>query len=717
MAVGFWSNKVLALGLLLAAPALHAYASPPWVPFGPDGGDARRIAADPQDTNHLFLGTANGWLYESHNNGVNWLRVARVGQRDDLVLDSIVVDPKNPQHLIVGAWTVDLTDGGIFISNDGGKTWRSQAEMRGQAVLSMAVAPANAKMLVAGTRRGVFRSEDDGAHWAQISPEDSVEIHNIQSVAIDPKNPQIIYAGTWHLPWRTKDGGEHWEHMKEGIIDDSDVFSILVDPVKPKIVYVSACSGIYKSEDGSKEFHKIQGIPATARRTRRLLQDPNNLDIVFAGTTEGLFRSLDAGRTWSRTTGPEIIVNDIEVDARNSKRVLLATDRGGVLSSDDGGDTFHDSNNGFSARQVTALERDRQHPATLYIGVVNDKDWGGVFESENGGVNWTQRSAGLAGRDVFALGQAPNGTVIAGTAHGLFRLDQSEQAWIKVEDAPAGSASGTVERPAEVVRGPVPMRRGDSQQRSGGAQAVTTTHTAAGKTAKTSAAKRKPAAKPAIVVATGFDGSVFAIATSGNVVLASTSVGLLTSATNGETWQHAGPRHSEDWRFLAAAKANVVGGTFRSIQFSADSGAHWTVVALPEKLMQISALAVEPSGAIWAGGREGVFVTTDGGQNWIEPKGLFFTSVNSLYFDESSDRMLVTTTGPASYVFTVQLPQRKVTFAETGWSLRFARPLGDHLVAATLFDGIVVQPRMMASPLDPKISTKAATLGTTPPAP
>jgi hypothetical protein len=35
---------------------------------------------------------------------------------------------------------------------------------------------------------------------------------------------------------------------------------------------------------------------------------------------------------------------------------------------------------------------------------------------------------------------------------------------------------------------------------------------------------------------------------------------------------------------------------------------------------------------------------------------------------------------------------------DTGWSLRFVRPVGDHLVAGTLFDGIVVQPKMVDSP-------------------
>ncbi|MEO6910721.1 MAG: hypothetical protein ABI158_07340, partial [Edaphobacter sp.] len=48
-------------------------------------------------------------------------------------------------------------------------------------------------------------------------------------------------------------------------------------------------------------------------------------------------------------------------------------------------------------------------------------------------------------------------------------------------------------------------------------------------------------------------------------------------------------------------------------------------------------------------------------------------------------------------VYAVHLPDRTVKYWSTGWSLRMARPVGDHLVGATLFDGIVVQPRMVAS--------------------
>jgi photosystem II stability/assembly factor-like uncharacterized protein len=279
---------LLTLTLGFSCPQLQAVN---WLPFGPNGGDARAFAVDPRDHSHLYLGTLTGWIYESHNGGEDWKRLAWVGKRDDLVLDSIVVDNANPKHILVGAWELGSSDGGLYVSNDGGLTWSSETDMKGQSILALAAAPSNPKLLVAGTLKGVYRSVDGGGHWQIISPPGSQELHEVESIAIDPVDPQIIYAGTWHLPWKTTDGGEHWTNIKQGVIDDSDVFSIIVDPKDPKVVYASACSGIYKSEDRGSKFLKVQGIPSTARRTRVLMQDPKNLNIVFAGTTEGLYRT------------------------------------------------------------------------------------------------------------------------------------------------------------------------------------------------------------------------------------------------------------------------------------------------------------------------------------------------------------------------------------------------------------------------------------------
>jgi photosystem II stability/assembly factor-like uncharacterized protein len=288
------------LALVFAVSCLPLYAAN-WLPFGPDGGDARAFAVDPHDHTHLYLGTATGWIYESRNGGEDWKRLAWIGKRDDLALDSIVVDSSNPKHILVGAWVLGSPDGGIFSSSDGGVTWTSNTEMQGQSIRALTASPSDAKVVIAGTLKGVYRSADGGEHWQLISPAGSMELHEVESIAIDPVDPQIIYAGTWHLPWKTIDGGAHWVGIKQGIIEDSDVFSIILDPKTPKVVYASACSGIYKSEDGGGKFQKIQGIPSTARRTRVLMQDPKNLCRYNGRIMEdGGFRGDLAAYDWCR---------------------------------------------------------------------------------------------------------------------------------------------------------------------------------------------------------------------------------------------------------------------------------------------------------------------------------------------------------------------------------------------------------------------------------
>jgi photosystem II stability/assembly factor-like uncharacterized protein len=640
-----------------------------WLPFGPDGGDVRSFAADPHDHSHLFLGTVTGWIYESRNGGAEWKRLAWIGKRDDLALDSIVVDSANPRRILVGAWVLGSHDGGLFISNDGGVNWESQEDMRGQSVRALEAAPSDPNTLVAGTLKGVYRSTDGGKHWQLISPEGSQELHEVESVAIDPADPKIIYAGTWHLPWKTTDGGEHWSNIKQGVIDDSDVFSIIVDPKDPSVVYASACSGIYKSQNGGEKFQKVQGIPSTARRTRVLMQDPKNLNVVFAGTTEGLFRTGDSGATWIRTTGPEIIVNDVFVDPSNTNRVLIATDRGGVLASNDGGYSFLATNNGFSARQITSYVGDAAQAANIYVGVVNDKAWGGVFFSDNGGLTWSQRSAGLNGQDVFSLGQASDGTVLAGTGHGIYRLQG--ELWNRVNNVLLSEhPSAQPEEEKQVVRPAKPARKGHAAP-----------------------SKKTTEASPTRV----FDANVNAIARAGDTLYAATSEGVLRSVTAGESWKLVVGPERQDWSFVATAKSWVVAATLRAAMISSDGGQRWEPVTLPATLEQLAAVSVDDAGGLWVGGRDGVFVSQDRGATWQGLKNLSIRDVNSLFYDQASQRMLITANSKNTIAFAVHLPDRAVRYWNTGWNLRLVRPVGDHLVGATLFDGIVVQPRMVDS--------------------
>jgi photosystem II stability/assembly factor-like uncharacterized protein len=626
-----------------------------WLAVGPDGGDARSFAPDPSDTNHIYLGTISSWIYETEDNGVTWHRLAKLSKTDDFALDNIVVDEADPKTLYVGAWVLGQANGGLFISHDSGRTWTSVSAMAGQSIRALAQSASNPKLLVAGTLQGVFRSEDGGVEWKQISPLGSMELHEVESIAIDPRNPLTMYAGTWHLPWKTTDGGVTWHNIKQGLIDDSDVFSIIIDPVETNIVYTSACSGIYRSANGGELYHKVQGIPSTARRTRVLMQDPVNRHVVYAGTTEGLYKTVDDGVNWKRMTGPDVIVNDVHVDPKNPQHVLLATDRSGVLESNDAGVSFQASNRGFSQRQVASLLVDAKDPQKIYAGVLNDKGYGGVFVSTDQGATWSQQSSGLEGRDVYSLGQPSDGSLLAGTNEGIFRWDGA--AW-----QPANKLVKQVSKTSYVVR------RGRRTK-------VTTT---------------------SLVPAGKIEGRVIAIDVDGDVWSAATSDGVYTSSNQGASWEGGPVLGKTGFLMVASHGSTVLAAQRRSMAVSSDGGAHWQTLAMPEKLTWLHAVAIAPDGSLWLGGREGVFFSHDAGQSWQAMSTLPILDISGVSYDPELKRIIVTSS-ESTWILGVDPTDRTWKWWDPGWSLREVRSSGGRLLGASLYSGVIMQPRVMTA--------------------
>jgi photosystem II stability/assembly factor-like uncharacterized protein len=641
-----FSLILLVLTALCTQGALAAETA--WLPVGPDGGDARSFAADASNPKHIYLGTTNSWIYQSQDGGSSWKRLAKLSKTDDLIVDNILVDSTDPKTLFVATWVVDHPDGGLFISSDQGAHWKSVEDMQGQSIRALAQSASDPKTLIAGTLKGVYRSEDKGLHWKLISPTGSMELHEVESIAIDPTNPQTIYAGTWHLPWKTTDGGANWHNIKQGIIDDSDVFSIIIDPKMPTNIYASACSGIYKSETSGELFKKVQGIPSTARRTRVLMQDPVNRSTVYAGTTEGLYRTTAAGVNWQRLTGPDVIINDVYVDPSNPQHVLLATDRSGVLESSDGAISFKGSNAGFSQRQVATILLDAKNPKTIFAGVLNDKSYGGVFISQDNGQTWQQRSNGLEGRDVFSFGQTKEGKVLAGTSHGILQWDGAT--W-----QPTGKVVNSTEKTTyKVVKG-----------------------------------KRVPKVTTVSSPPTTIEARVNKISATEDVWYAASAEGIYLTSDQGATWQ--GPL-LKGLPFIGVASSGTTAFAARreSLAVSEDSGKTWDAVPLPTNLTAVRVISTTPNGILWLGGREGMFFSENHGKSWKPMDNLPFRDVNGMNYDAELKRLLVTS-WRSTWVLAVSESDRTFKYWDCGWAVHSVRSSGGRLVGASLFDGVIMQ--------------------------
>jgi photosystem II stability/assembly factor-like uncharacterized protein len=657
-------TRKLLLCVVLFFPFGFFSQSAQWKPVGPEGGDVRSLAYDPQNPDRILLGTSAGQVYLSGDAGSSWSRFARIGKGNDYVLDNILFDPNRAGVIYVAAWTVESEGGALFRSSDDGKTWEAIKPMERKSIRALAMAPSDPKTLVVGALDGVFRSRDGGDTWERISPENHAEIKNIESLAIDPKNPDIIYAGTWHLPWKTADGGKSWTHIKNGIIDDSDVFSIIVDPRNPNNVYLSACSGIYKSENAGEIFHKIQGIPFSARRTRVLQQDPSNSNIVYSGTTEGLWKSADAGRTWKRMTAANVIVNDVLVDPRNAQRVLLATDRSGVQASNNAGLTFASSNAGFAHRQVSTVIADSRDNSVLYAGVINDKEYGGVFTTSDSGAHWRQISSGLAGRDVFTLAQDDKGTLIAGTTQGVFvYLPQSATGKSKVQLPDWQPLDRISNETLVVVRKSTKTRKGITR-----------------KTYKLGK----------------LDGRVADIKVTKDKWYAATSMGIFTSVNHGKTWQ-GGPVEGNSSFLAMHVQPNLIMAAGRNtIVASVDGGNSWYISKLPQIITSVVGLCSAPDNSIWFASREGAYRSADGGETWERITNLPVVDLASCNYDEENKRMLVTSMH-STEIFESQDNGRTWRHSDTGWLLRSLLDQPGRLIATTAFDGVVLQQSSVAT--------------------
>lgn len=650
------SGRRVALACALAILAIwgsaFSAAQAVWTPVGPDGGDARAFGADPGNPRHLLLGTTNSWVYESNDGGANWHRLARFDGDTSLVFDHVLFSATDPQTVYAAAWALSRTGGGLWISHDGGHTWAESPGLHGQSIRSFVQAKSNTRILFAGTLEGVFRSGDAGSTWTLISPKGSREIHEVESLAVDPGNPDTIYAGTWHLPWKTTDGGKNWHNIKKGVIDDSDVFSIIIDPEKPRVIYASACSGIYKSESAGELFRKIQGIPATARRTRVLLQDPARRETVYAGTTEGLYKTTDAGRTFKRMTGPEVIVNDVFVDPTRPERVLLATDRGGVMISEDGGAHFVLANRGISERKVEALLLDPAHAGRIYAGVVNDKTYGGVFVSDNGGAAWQQMADGLEGRDVFVLARAADGTVLAGTNSGVFGLAPGSTTWTQ-RNVVANTLTKTA---TQTVRG----------------TRVTI--------------EKKVKDQPHVM-----DSRVYALDLSTDVWLVSTSGGLYTSRDQGATWQGGPALGVTGYLAVAVHGETMAAARPTGVVVSHDAGQTWWPVGVPTMLTRIHSLAYTPDGTLWIGAREGVYFTRDKGKSWMWVHRLPLVDIDAVDYCAALGKLIVTSRSN-DFIYAIDPQTLDWKWWQTGYRISAVRVDGGRLLAASMDDGVVVEP-------------------------
>ncbi len=260
---------------------------------------------------------------------------------------AIAVNPNNPNIIYVGtAW------GGIWLTHDGGKTWkpifdRAPALGIGEPV-GLAIDPVNTSIVYAGTSSrdgsqfsgestqppaGLFKSTDGGSSWIRLgtgypsnTPTNAGIFFNqiINIVIVDPANHATVYLASNSGLFVSHDGGFNWT---QGVAPGGDVRSLQLDITSPsgaRILYAGITGrGVFQSTDGGLHWTSIltTATPAVAAKLAgggfskvvvalappTSPANPAGIQVLYAtmvGTSGapdpvGVFLSTDRGNTWT----------------------------------------------------------------------------------------------------------------------------------------------------------------------------------------------------------------------------------------------------------------------------------------------------------------------------------------------------------------------------------------------------------------------------------
>lgn len=226
---------------------------------------------------------------------------------------------------------------------------------------ALAVA-ADGMRLYAGTFAGVWRSDDAGLTWRQMTrpqpqpgaaePSGALHVPDVYDVAISPVNRDVVLiavASDTHKQamngvYRSEDGGNTWTLVKRfECSNGGEVSQIVFAPDNPNLVYAAGGCGVGISNDGGKTWTE-KVLPkqnsvwhiAVAPFERptvlgRSVVSPIVLGIrrVYALGSNQMFYSIDGGQSWIQDSGISAIVNRTGVggaaspNSGNSSRAIM----------------------------------------------------------------------------------------------------------------------------------------------------------------------------------------------------------------------------------------------------------------------------------------------------------------------------------------------------------------------------------------------------------
>ena len=385
-----------------------------------------KIAILNQDTLFISTGlerndrTGDG-IYMSIDGGQSWRKSGLQG----LTCPAIVITQTN--RLIVG------TQGqGLKFSDDKGKTWLDHQDISATAIFSQ-IEVKDSFLVALSSSNGIYVSSDNGMTFNNIgSGGFDVTIGSTQPT-LSIYSSALVKAEYDYINKTTP----IWTSINKAIISNDTVLNMGIGAKGDTIIVGQLANArLFISSNKGESWDNTTSSPS-ANNINDIAIDPNDSQHIFASLVisnalgidkECLFESRDGGVSWSRK-GPKESALKIKFHPTSSDTLLCGTFTGGLYLSSDGGTSW---NNLKAATRIVEIAYNPFFPNEILVAEIDDINLTQQLLKSSDGGNHFDSVAPVA---VSQIAYIPNsdsivaGVNTAGSFNGVFLSTDRGDSW------------------------------------------------------------------------------------------------------------------------------------------------------------------------------------------------------------------------------------------------------------------------------------------------
>lgn len=421
------------------------------------GGRSGAATGSFNNRNTFYFGATGGGVWKTTDGGSNWSNIS--DKYFGSTIGSVAVAPSDENVIYVGEGENTMRGnvseglGGIWRSDDGGKTWRNLGLKEGRHIVRIIIHPRNpditwvavmGHLFGPNEERGIYKTVDGGRNWRKV-----LYVNNqtgASDLVMEPGNASVFYAGTWRLKrtpyslesggegsgiWKSTDGGETWKNISatKGLPKGVwGITGIAVAPSNTDKVYAiieNTNGGLFVSNNGGESWtltSSDNNIRQRAWYYSKVFIDPKNENLVYCPNVNFMI-SKDGGKTFQSVNTPHGDHHDLWIDPQDGKRMVVADD-GGAQVSFDGGNNWSTYENQPTA-QFYRVSTDNSFPYRI-LGAQQDNTTVRIKSSTYGNSISTDDWQSTAGAESgYVVSDPLNPDIVYGGNYGgyLSRLD------------------------------------------------------------------------------------------------------------------------------------------------------------------------------------------------------------------------------------------------------------------------------------------------------